>query len=737
MRRTSRVLILVWLLLGLNPGPPGAVALGPADMPARSARLGTARTDWASYQGAPDAFELVAENALFQLLANPTTLAFRVVDKRNGYVWHSNLEEVSEDDKLNKTWTAFARSGISINYLDEKAITKRASITNADHSLDFQRIAQGFEATVRFADASITIVVTVRLEEHGVVVEVPCDGIQEENPEFKLGVLHVYPFFGATKEDTVPGYMFIPDGAGTLIRFAATTKATNMFYGRYYGSDVGMIGILPWDPEVRRPYKLSIPVVGMVHGEKQNAYISIVENGASYGEVQAHPAGVTTRFNFLYTAFIYNESYFQATNRAGAGVTALQRGTNAFDVKMHYRFLSEDDSDYVGMARSYQQYLIEAGMLKQVPDGDGDIGIRLEFLGGEKERVLFWNRAIPMTTVGQMAAILADLEVKNPEVVYYGWQPGGAASMPPRSLKLERSLGSIAELRSLAGEVAAGGGRFYLYLDPQAALRGEGGYSPRRDLAMSIANDSLKGFNRDKANFYLNLAAVRDRYSGLGSEVFSDLGAGVALDGISSTLYSDFKSGNFLNREGAIDGYQNLLAAHDGTTAFYKPNDYMFGLMDAYYDMPLSNSGYIYATEAVPFLQIVLAGYVPYYGPALNFSSNPRDDLLRQADFGVYPSYFLSHEPTAKILNTSSMWIYSSSYEQWGQEIEETYQWLNGLLRQVKGQTIVSRQVLGEGVVATTYSNGKQIIVNYSGTPFSAGELTVNAKDAAIREVQP
>jgi hypothetical protein len=153
--------------------------------------------------------------------------------------------------------------------------------------------------------------------------------------------------------------------------------------------------------------------------------------------------------------------------------------------------------------------------------------------------------------------------------------------------------------------------------------------------------------------------------------------------------------------------------------------------------MPLTNNGYIFTTDTVPFLQIVLAGFVPYYGTALNFSSNLQDDLLRQVDFGVYPSYFLTNEVTAKILNTGSNWIYSSSYRQWAEEIKQTYQWLNNLLGPVKGQEIVARQILKEGVVATTYANGKQIIVNYTNQPFSARGIIVNDKDAVIREVLP
>ena len=689
-------------------------------------------------QSIPDTFKLVAENAAFQLFVDETTLAFKVVDKRSGYVWSSNLDEVGPDDKLNRTWTAFARSGISIDYLDQKAISRRASITNAEHSIEIKPVEQGFGAAVTFTEPSITIGIMVKLEEHGVSVEVPFESIQEASPDFKLGVLHLYPFLGAVREESVPGYMFIPDGCGSLIRFASSTKATNMYYGQFYGADLGMLATLPWDSAVVRPRNISIPVFGMAHGERaaQDAFICIVEKGASYDEIQAHPAGVITKFNFIYNAFLYNESYFQATNRAGAGVTVLQRNTNAFDIKMHYRFVTGVDGDYVGMARSYQQYLVEKGALQRISDPDSDIGIRLEFLAAEKEKVLLWNRPIPMTTVSQMADILNDLEVKHPEVIYYGWQPLGAAAMPPTSLKLERSLGAVEQLKSLTKDIAAAGGRFYLYLDPVAAVWGEGGYVPGRDLAMAITNVSLEGYNR-LVNYYFNLPALRKRYSSLSRDVFSQLEAGLALDSIGSILYSDFKSGNFLNREGAIREYQALLSEGGGSTSFYAPNDYFFGLMEAYYDIPLTTNGYIYTTEAVPFLQIVLAGYVPYYGPALNFSSNLRDDLLRMADYGVYPSYFLTHEATAKILNTWSSWIYTSSYAQWGPEVEQTYQWLNGLLGPVKGQSIVSRQLLAEGVVATTYSNGKQIIVNYGSTPFSAGSVVVNGKDAVLREALP
>lgn len=721
-KQIVRSLLLLGLLVGL--GLP-RMAVSAAENDRRS-------------QDIPVGYQMAAENSTFQLYANPETLAFKVLDKRSGYIWNSNLDEVTKDDRLNKTWTAFARSGISIDFLDAKAVPNRASITNAEHNLDFKQLENGFEALITFTEPSIVLKLIVTLNPDGVSVEIPFDSIQENDPKFKLGLIHVYPFFGAVKEDQISGYMFIPDGSGTLIQFASSTKARRMFYGKYYGNDLGMIAEMPYDFSINPAFQMSIPVVGMVHEEKKNAYIAVVEKGASYGEIQGHPAGIITKFNFIYNTFVYNESYFQKTNRSGAGVTAIQANTNSFDVKIDYRFLSAEDADYVGMARSYQQYLVERGMLFKAEDANPDIGLRLEFLGAEKEKILLWYRSISMTTVGQMEKILDDLGFRNLEVVYYGWQPYGASSMPPTTLSLDGSLGSLEQLKGLVEKIQAAGGKFYLYYDPQAALvNDESGYSSRSDLAMSITKVNLIGFNDNKVNFYLNLNALSRRYASLVGDISSRLGAGVALDQLGFMLYSDFKPENFLDREEEILKYQDLVSKVGGQRAFYQPNQYMFGMMRAYFDMPITDSRYIYTTEVVPFLEIVFAGYVPMYGPALNFSSDLEEDLLRQVDFGVYPSYFLSFDATAKILNTESNWIYSSSYDQWGDEVKTTYRWLNALLAPVKGQPIIARERLADGVVATTYANGQQIVVNYTAQPYQDGDLIVKARDAVIREVQP
>ncbi|MCA9885788.1 MAG: hypothetical protein KC708_22575 [Anaerolineae bacterium] len=681
----------------------------------------------------PASYEMVAENDLFQLYVDSATLAFKVLDKRSGYVWHSGIDEVLEDDRLNRSWTAFALSGISIEYLDNRAVDTRTSITNTNATLDVTPIDQGIAALVTFDDYGITVGMHLLLEAEGVRVELLRDQIREDNPDFRLGRVYLYPFLGATRGSSTPGYMFIPDGVGSIIRYADTTQATNMFIGRYYGADLGFIGIMPFNEDVTNPIPISFPVLGAVHGEKQNAFISVVEDGAAYGEVQVHPAGIITNFNFLYNAFIYNQTYFQATNRSGAGVTTVQRETNHFDAVVHYRFLTGDDADVIGMARSYQQYLLDRDLLRDNEDDNPNIGIRLEFLGGDKEKVLLWDRFVPMTTVAQIRDILDRLQIPSPEVIYYGWQPYGATSMPSTSLSLEGGLGSVGDLNALAEDITSAGGHFSLYLEPQAAYWEESGYSARNDLAMAIINEAIRSYNR-YYNYVFTLPVLQDRFRSLTADLAARLNGGLALDSIGFMLYSDFRRDTALSRQDAIAAYRDLLAESPVRIGMYRPNDYLFGLTQAYYDMQLGNNGYIFTSEPVPFLPTVLAGYVPYYGTALNFSSNMREDLLRQVEYGIYPSFFVTQEPTADMLNTRSSWIYTSSIEQWGEDIRSTYAWMNDLLAPVRGQQIVAHEQLASGVYMTTYDNGERIVVNYNDAPVEQYGSTIGAKDALLLE---
>ncbi len=59
---------------------------------------------------------------------------------------------------------------------------------------------------------------------------------------------------------------------------------------------------------------------------------------------------------------------------------------------------------------------------------------------------------------------------------------------------------------------------------------------------------------------------------------------------------------------------------------------------------------------------------------------------------------------------------------------------MNALLAPVRGQEIIAHEQLADNVFATTYANGMQIIVNYTETPFTIGDITVEPRNALLVE---
>lgn len=112
---------------------------------------------------------------------------------------------------------------------------------------------------------------------------------------------------------------------------------------------------------------------------------------------------------------------------------------------------------------------------------------------------------------------------------------------------------------------------------------------------------------------------------------------------------------------------------HDMELAFYRPNNYAWGYMDKYLDMPMYSSNYMFVTDTVPFLQIVLKGYSPYYATFSNFSHNPKEEVLRMIEFGAYPSFYLTKESAQLLLKTPSKGLYTSEFDIWKEEVIRQY----------------------------------------------------------------
>lgn len=127
------------------------------------------------------------------------------------------------------------------------------------------------------------------------------------------------------------------------------------------------------------------------------------------------------------------------------------------------------------------------------------------------------------------------------------------------------------------------------------------------------------------------------------------------------------------------------------------------------------NSQYIYETDTVPFIQIVLKGSIDYYAPYSNMGFYSPTDILRLIEYGAYPSFVLTALTNDELKYTAiSDSYYSTYYEHWLDVIVSTYNTINNVLSKFEGKQIVDRTVLKEGVVKVDYDGDVSIIVNYT-----------------------
>ena len=74
------------------------------------------------------------------------------------------------------------------------------------------------------------------------------------------------------------------------------------------------------------------------------------------------------------------------------------------------------------------------------------------------------------------------------------------------------------------------------------------------------------------------------------------------------------------------------------------PNQYLWNDTSEYINMPLQNSQYMYETDSVPFLQIVLKGSIDYYSPYVIEGFYNQRNKLMMIEYGAYPFFIIMSE---------------------------------------------------------------------------------------------
>lgn len=682
--------------------------------------------------------KLVAENDYLKLFFDEKEMILKVQDKSNGYVWSS---AVSQDNMigLNLKWQRIAASLLVAEFINPAGTISISPLRHSAARLPVITYTDnGFIANVEFREAQIELDLHVEISGNGLHIRIPDESIIELG-ENVLHKVQIMPFFGAAREDEIPGYIFIPDGSGALIRFSKARRYFSSFTRRVYGQDYAIqraMTITPGTYETNNTM-FHLPVFGIAHGGHQNAFVAIAKSGEAFMEIEASAAGATTNFTWVGAKFIYRSQYSQPTSKLGGGFTALQPQSNTVNAEIVYRFLSGKDADYVGMARLYREELIRNGNLTSRINPNSPPGIRLEVLMAETARGVLRNQVQVMTKISDVSnwiEQLYNLGVKNKSIVLWGVETGGVSGHRLESFVIDRGVGNITELELLNEKIQEAGGNMILRKN---IVSGYEHQINKAELARHIDGGLIDFLDFSKMLFqrrFLNSIDSKSEFAeilGRNPEFMKNL----ALDEVSSLLFSDFNRNAVISRNSMIDEKRKVfdeISQYTGITAFYSPNAYAFEFAEAIYDIPMHTSQYAFQTDTVPFIQIVLSGYVDYFAPFVNLGANNVSNKLKLIDFGVFPSYILTYEYPNKLADTNLNHIFSSRYEDWKPYIIDTYNYVSAILARVRGKSIYRRTVPEDGIVLVEYEGGIVILINYTDQAYDYNGITVDALSASV-----
>lgn len=635
--------------------------------------------------------------------------------------------------------------------------------------------------------ANFKMALEYKLDEKGVTVTLPASGIRFNQSLYTLEGLTVLPYMGAgsySAQTPNDGYIFFPDGSGTLFEFKELSKTILSVGGMVYGEDYAYQTLQGASHQETIRY----PVFGVAEEGKvvqsngyttetvstgSRGFVAIIEEGDSMAELLAISGGSSHKYysvqmNFYprpKDTYILSDSTSIGSSNEWT-VISSRKYTGNYTIR--YVMLSDNenssyDASWIGMANAYQDYLIDEEVLTPLKEENlnEDIPLYIESFGAMKtvQRIMSIPLEVmtPMTTFEDIKtmyselsdeSLLGDKAINNVIFKLTGFANGGMYAKMPYHLSWEGEVGGKSGFEGLleyANNINdSTDGHLGLFPDFDFAyIRNTGlfdGLSNKDHAVKTIDNrySSKRYYSATKQtyisyfelaispayfdHFYTKLTKNYIKYSIKGDG--SDLGISVSTLG--TDLNSDFDEDEPYNREDSKEFSINAFEYFDenyGSVMTDGANAYAWKYVDYILNMPLTSSRYLESAASVPFMGMVLHGFVQYAGAPLNMEGNTNYALLKAIENGASIYFTLSYRNT-DILKEDTIYnkYYSIRYNIWvGEknddgvfeygELIELYQKLNDALADVQTSNIIDHQFI-DGIRIPSDQEAEQDRIN-------------------------
>ena len=599
--------------------------------------------------------------------------------------------------------------------------------------LDEDHLEVGYEST-DVSPPLFKMALEYTLDEYGVSVRLPANGIRFNETLYRLDSIEILPYMGAGNNSN-SGNTFYPDGSGTLFNFEDVKElgTSVKIKGKVYGQDFAYHTL----EEGSNVQPIRYPIFGLsetVNG-KDRGFVAIVEEGDALMEISAefdptlHPYNNTRITVYPRPKDTYNLSDAGGSSNSTWTVVSDRKYTGNY--KVRYVMLTDDDlaaekglekyysCNYMGMANAYRDYLVRNGILTRLTSEDvnaNNIPVYIETFGAIEttKRVL----SIPVKTMVSLTSFeniktmhqeLSAAGVNNINFILTGYNKGGLSEPTyPNRIKWEDSVGGkegFEDLMTYAKEQGVGifpDFDFVFYANDSAG----DGLSLKKHAVKTIDNryTSKRVYNSTKQTYmsYYELAISPAYYHVFYEKLTEDYleyaPTGISVSTLGEYLNSDFDEDEPYNREDSkaftIEMFKYLENNYENVMTS-KGNAYSWGYVDYITDIALDSSRYSQASASIPFLGLVLHGYVQLAGTPINMEGNTDYALLKAIENGASLKFILSYENTSLLKNDEILSEnFSVRYDIWYSDIVEMYTELNALLAGVQTSIITDHKFI-------------------------------------------
>ena len=306
-------------------------------------------------------------------------------------------------------------------------------------------------------------------------------------------------------------------------------------------------------------------------------------------------------------------------------------------------------------------------------------------------------------------------DIKNVNFKLTGFANGGMNFTYPTKLKWEKCCGGssgfeelIAESAEISAKDGSNFGIFpdfdFLYINNTASFDGisvKGNVSrmvDNRYASKQVYNSVIREF---ESFFTLVISSdtIKEHFATFNEKYSEFEHKKISVSTLGSDLNSNFDEKNTLSREDSKNNSVALLEeiayVQQYEVMMDKGNVYAAEFATHILNASTTYSNFRYSSYSVPFVGMILHGYVNYAGSPLNYSGSPDYEILRAIESGANPYYILCYQNASymkddKVLNK----YYGIDYTNWYDDILKTYEKLNNVLKGLQTYEIVDHKTV-------------------------------------------